>query len=517
MANLESPQLLGHFTSPTLAIDHNQYVKGNFVFQANYRSGLRILRLDDLANAQLSQVGYFDIYPTSDSANFNGAWSVYPYFPSGNLIVSGIEQGLFVLRPNLCIVPETPTELAATPNGNQQIDLSWSGSGTAGDIFTVERAPGGCAGTFETLAEGIAVESFSDTSASGGVTYGYRVREKDATGFCSSATSDCAEAVTTGACTAPPIFAGLASATNAASSSCRVDLSWAAVAPLCSGPVAYNVYRGTDELFLPNGSNRIAQGLSATTFADGGAPSGFPSFYVVRAVDIGNASEDTNLVRRQATATGPVSDGTFFSGAEIGDSPLDTLTEGGASSLVPEHAGWHPLETHHHSGARSFGSGAAANACITLEGDFTLTAGQTSMLTFWTIWDLEATYDGGIVQVSTNGGGTWTTVSPAGGYPNTITHSGNACTALSSGTPAFSSDAQLATWLQKSVNLSSYAGQSIRVAWRYGSDGGVNGEGWFVDDVALTHAQVPGACISSLIFADGFAGGDAGAWSATVP
>ena len=183
VADLEAPLLLGHFTSPTPAIDHNQYVKNNVVFQANYRSGLRILRLDDLANAQLSQVGYFDIYPANDTANFNGAWSVYPYFPSGNVVVSGIEQGLFVLRPNLCTVPAVPTSLAATPNGDQQIDLSWSGSGTAGNQFAVERAPGGCGGTFETLAQGLAVASYSDTGASGGITYGYRAREQDATGL----------------------------------------------------------------------------------------------------------------------------------------------------------------------------------------------------------------------------------------------------------------------------------------------------------------------------------------------
>ena len=517
VANLEAPVLKGHFTSPTQAIDHNQYVKGNFVFQANYRSGLRILRIDDLASAQLTQVGYFDIYPANDSANFNGAWSVYPYFPSGNVVVNGIEQGLFVLRPTLCTVPPGPTGLQAVANGDHQIDLAWSGSGTSGNIFTVERAPGGCGGTFASLAENLTLDSYSDTAASGQITYGYRVREKDATGFCASIESACVEATATGSCTAPPIFPGLTNATNAGTTSCRIDLSWPAVSPLCSGPVTYSIYRGTDELFLPDGSNRIASGVSGTTFADGGAASGFPSFYVVRAVDAGNGAEEANLVRRQVTATGPVGDGTFSSGAEIGDSPLDTLAGGGGGiTLAPEHAGWHPVESRKHSGTRSFGSGSAANACITLEGDFVLTASQSSQLQFWTVWDLEATYDGGIVQVSTNGGSTWTTLTPTGGYPNTITHPDNACPALPSGTAAFSSDDQF-TWLQKTVNLAAYAGQAIRLAWRFGSDSGVNGEGWYVDDVTLTHAQVPGSCTSNLIFVDGFGGGTTGAWSAAVP
>jgi hypothetical protein len=61
---------------------------------------LRILDISDIANGNLEEVGFFDIYPNSDSANFNGAWSVYPFFASGNVVVSGIEQGLFVLRLN---------------------------------------------------------------------------------------------------------------------------------------------------------------------------------------------------------------------------------------------------------------------------------------------------------------------------------------------------------------------------------------------------------------------------------
>ncbi len=49
----------------------------------------------------MTQVAHFDIYPSSNSNSYNGAWSSYPYLPSGNIIVSGIEQGLFVLQsPN---------------------------------------------------------------------------------------------------------------------------------------------------------------------------------------------------------------------------------------------------------------------------------------------------------------------------------------------------------------------------------------------------------------------------------
>ncbi|MCH8176167.1 MAG: hypothetical protein IIC59_13410 [Proteobacteria bacterium] len=45
------------------------------------------------------EVGYFDVNPVGDNeAGFNGAWSNYPYFESGTLLVTGIESGLFLLK-----------------------------------------------------------------------------------------------------------------------------------------------------------------------------------------------------------------------------------------------------------------------------------------------------------------------------------------------------------------------------------------------------------------------------------
>ncbi|MFY1637943.1 choice-of-anchor B family protein [Solwaraspora sp. WMMB335] len=101
LSDLDAPRHIGTYTSSAAATDHNQYVKGGYSFQANYRAGLRILDLSGIAAGTLTEAGYFDIYPSSNTASMNGAWSVYPYFASGTVVVSGIEQGLFVLRPNL--------------------------------------------------------------------------------------------------------------------------------------------------------------------------------------------------------------------------------------------------------------------------------------------------------------------------------------------------------------------------------------------------------------------------------
>jgi|CXWL01.1.fsa_nt_gi choice-of-anchor B domain-containing protein len=95
--DLEHPQQFAAYTGPAAAIDHNQYIRGHRDFQANYRSGARVLDIRQVAAGNLREEGFFDIVPVDDSAQFNGAWNIYPFFPSGTFIVSGIEQGLYVL------------------------------------------------------------------------------------------------------------------------------------------------------------------------------------------------------------------------------------------------------------------------------------------------------------------------------------------------------------------------------------------------------------------------------------
>ena len=130
VSDLDGPALIGSHDSTTTAIDHNQYVKGNYTYQSNYRAGLRILDITDIANGNLNEAAFFDVSPGSDSPDYDGAWSNYPFFDSGIVIVSVIEQGLFILRPSLsgapvpATVPDAPRNLLAD-GGNEQVALSW--------------------------------------------------------------------------------------------------------------------------------------------------------------------------------------------------------------------------------------------------------------------------------------------------------------------------------------------------------------------------------------------------------
>ncbi|XMO87680.1 choice-of-anchor B family protein [Algibacter sp. AS12] len=96
--DLDNPSFHFDYYGASAAIDHNGYVKNDTYYFANYRAGVRMLNITDIGNSNFTEIGYFDTYPTNNGTEFNGAWSIYPYFSSGNIIVSDIDRGLFIIR-----------------------------------------------------------------------------------------------------------------------------------------------------------------------------------------------------------------------------------------------------------------------------------------------------------------------------------------------------------------------------------------------------------------------------------
>jgi len=96
--DLDNPVYNFEHFGTTTAIDHNLYIKGNLCYQSNYTAGLQVLDISGLSTNTITQVGFFDTYPQNDNTSFHGAWNVYPFFASGNIIISDIEGGLFIVH-----------------------------------------------------------------------------------------------------------------------------------------------------------------------------------------------------------------------------------------------------------------------------------------------------------------------------------------------------------------------------------------------------------------------------------
>ncbi len=97
-SDLDAPSFHMDYFGAFTAIDHNGYVIGDTFYQASYRAGVRMIDISEIANSTMTEIGFFDTHPENNGVGFDGAWNVYPYLPSGNIIVSDIERGLFVIK-----------------------------------------------------------------------------------------------------------------------------------------------------------------------------------------------------------------------------------------------------------------------------------------------------------------------------------------------------------------------------------------------------------------------------------
>jgi choice-of-anchor B domain-containing protein len=98
--NLNNIKLLDQYqNSPRdSVIPHNTFFLGNYIFTSYYRNGLTLV--DATIKDNLVEIGSYDTSPFSSDRGFEGNWGVYPYLPSGHIIASDREEGLFILDPN---------------------------------------------------------------------------------------------------------------------------------------------------------------------------------------------------------------------------------------------------------------------------------------------------------------------------------------------------------------------------------------------------------------------------------
>jgi hypothetical protein len=417
----------------------------------------------------------------------------------------------------VCTKPGAPAIGTATATAPNQIQVTWGNGSPAASNFNVYRALGTCAshGAFSVAGSAVAGSPYADNTVAGTLTYAYQVTGLDPSGRCESGASVCVQATATGTCGLPPNFAGLASATNQAAAVCGLTLSWAAATPVCAGPVTYNVYRSAAPGFTPGPGNRLASGVTGTSYSDtsGSLASGTTYYYVVRAVDASNGAEDGNSAERSARLTGPVTNlvaDTFETAGGFDNA-------GWTHSAVSGSADWAWSTAQAKSPTHSWFSDSQISVShrVLVSPPFVPAVGST--LSFWHTYAFEnpfGCFDGGTLESSIDGGATWQVVPDAaflaGGFTGTVDVNFSNPIA---GKRAWCGGA-IGAMTQVVVDLSSFAGSNMKLRWHAGDDDSAKATGWFVDSVTVTG---PGVCSSAAIFSNGFESGDLTPWSGWTP
>ena len=111
VSDVEDPELVGEIIVDRRATVHNCYVRDGRLYVAHYTEGLRVFDLAD-PHAPV-EVAFFDTYRQPDYS-FSGAWTAYPFFDSGKVIVSDMQTGLWVVTLDDLSTPVAPEAPAAS-------------------------------------------------------------------------------------------------------------------------------------------------------------------------------------------------------------------------------------------------------------------------------------------------------------------------------------------------------------------------------------------------------------------
>jgi subtilisin-like proprotein convertase family protein len=181
--------------------------------------------------------------------------------------------------------------------------------------------------------------------------------------------------------------------------------------------------------------------------------------------------------------------------------PVTLLTEAVATATIPAAwtvttpAGnpWTVSTTVSNSAPNSFyvqNMAISGDQILTTTGTFALPLNSYPELSFWHKWNTEDGWDGGVVEISTNGGTTWSDIGAANftlnGYNGGL---GAAPTNVLTGRAAFTG--LQSTFINTKINLSQYNGQTIKLRFHFGSDDNTTAptapEGWWIDDITLSY------------------------------
>ncbi len=390
-------------------------------------------------------------------------------------------------------VVDAPGIAVSTDAAGVQVSIS-PVTGAAG--YQVYRRPGDCRASGERLVGAGTDLTFDDTTAQGGLSYAYRVRGVDGCG--EGPVSVCRSVVSQGPCTLSPAPVSEAPVLSVSATFCAAELTWDSAAATCSGTdIRYAVHRSTDPFFLPSAATLLADNLTETRYSDFSPAPDVTHYYRVVAEDsLENQAPPSAPAAYAAVAEDDSRPGPYVDGAE-------------QLALALTEFPWQISGEAAASGGQSYASAQpglnypdGVCAAITTR-PMTLSTGAS--LSFNARFDLEDDFDGVVTEISV-AGGPWQDLPPTAGYPGSFALTGsppNAC-GYPSTQGAFngSSGGVFSSWQS---DLGAFAGETVRLRWRLSSDSFQTERGFFLDDIEVTGATRPAACVAGeLLFASSF-------------
>ena len=160
------------------SVAHNPFIQANLAYVAYYHDGVQVFDITDPDNIEL--LAYYDTYPDNvDYTDYIGCWGVYPFFPSGVIVASDMNYGLYMME--ITNPPLAVNFLSFDAHREQQaIKLGWTiANASFGNSFDVKRSTDGGL-NFQTIGNVLLIDGksdyhFTDHNLAGSANYVYRI------------------------------------------------------------------------------------------------------------------------------------------------------------------------------------------------------------------------------------------------------------------------------------------------------------------------------------------------------
>lgn len=242
---------------------------------------------------------------------------------------------------------------------------------------------------------------------------------------------------------------------------------------------------------LPTGTEYIAGSASCpnTTVENG-----------ILTIDVGSLATGTNLIctYQLQVADAPFSYTVLEDGIENGTTNWNSEAVVGPNTWITSNNSYEGMVAWFAEDIP-----VSSDQVLTMLDTFELT-GSNPAFSFWHSYNTEATWDGGVVEISTDFGANWEDLGGTfiqNGYTGNLEVNPDSPI---SGRPAFHGNS--GGYIQTIADLTTYSGQSVMIRFRLGCDGAVGGEGWYVDNVAVLgelYSITNVACLSSSSSSEG--------------